>query len=386
MKLADRMSRILTESAFDVLVRARALEAQGRSVIHLEIGEPDFDTPLHVVEEAKKALDAGYTHYGPTQGLPELREAIAEYVSATRGIAVTARNVCVTPGGKPIIFFPMMALLETGDEVIYPNPGFPIYESMIGVMGAKPVPIPLVEEKGFSFDLDVFRASLSDRTKMVILNSPQNPTGGLIPAADIAAIADAVRDRDLIVLSDEIYSRIVYDRAAPVSIASLPGMLEKTIILDGFSKTYAMTGWRMGYGVMPDYLVDAVNKLMVNSNSCTATFTQRAGIAALRGPQEAVETMVREFARRREAFCAGLNDIPNWRCTMPGGAFYAFANVKAVGRSSKEIADRLLSEAGVACLNGAGFGKFGEGYIRFSYANSYENLMCAVERIRAWRP
>jgi aspartate aminotransferase len=367
MKLADRMSRILTESAFDVLVRARALEAQGRSVIHLEIGEPDFDTPLHVVEEAKKALDAGYTHYGPTQGLPELREAIAEYVSATRGIAVTARNVCVTPGGKPIIFFPMMALLETGDEVIYPNPGFPIYESMIGVMGAKPVPIPLVEEKGFSFDLDVFRASLSDRTKMVILNSPQNPTGGLIPAADIAAIADAVRDRDLIVLSDEIYSRIVYDRAAPVSIASLPGMLEKTIILDGFSKTYAMTGWRMGYGVMPDYLVDAVNKLMVNSNSCTATFTQRAGIAALRGPQEAVETMVREFARRREAF-------------------YAFANVKAVGRSSKEIADRLLSEAGVACLNGAGFGKFGEGYIRFSYANSYENLMCAVERIRAWRP
>ncbi len=386
MKLADRMSRILTESAFDVLVRARALEAQGRDVIHLEIGEPDFDTPRHVVEEAKKALDAGYTHYGPTQGLPELREAIAEYISSTRGITVNARNVCVTPGGKPIIFFPMMALLETGDEVIYPNPGFPIYESMIGVMGAKPVPVPLVEEKGFSFDLDVFRASLSDRTKMVILNSPQNPTGGLIPAADIAAIADAVRDRDLVVLSDEIYSRIIYDGAAPVSITSLPGMLEKTIILDGFSKTYAMTGWRMGYGVMPEYLVDAVNKLMVNSNSCTATFTQRAGIAALRGPQEPVDAMVREFARRRTAFCAGLNDIPNWRCAMPGGAFYAFANVKALGRSSKEIADRLLNEAGVACLNGAGFGKFGDGYIRFSYANSYENLMCAVERIRAWRP
>jgi aspartate aminotransferase len=385
MKLADRMSRILTESAFDVLVRARALEAEGRDVIHLEIGEPDFDTPRHVVEEAKKALDAGYTHYGPTQGLPELREAIAEYVSATRGIAVTARNVCVTPGGKPIIFFPMMALLETGDEVIYPNPGFPIYESMIGVMGAKPVPIPLVEEKGFSFDLDVFRASLSDRTKMVILNSPQNPTGGVIPAADIAAIADAVRGRDLVVLSDEIYSRIMYDGAAPVSIASLPGMLEKTIILDGFSKTYAMTGWRMGYGVMPDYLVGAVNKLMVNSNSCTATFTQRAGIAALRGPQEPVDAMVAEFALRRTAFCAGLNDIPDWRCAMPGGAFYAFANVKALGRSSKEIADRLLNEAGVACLNGGGFGKFGDGYIRFSYANSYENLMRAVERIRAWR-
>jgi aspartate aminotransferase len=384
MKLANRISRLLTESAFDVLVQARALEAEGRDIIHLEIGEPDFNSPAHVIEAAKQALDEGYTHYGPTQGLPELREAIAEYVSTTRGITVGPGNVCVVPGGKPIIFFPMLALLEEGDEVIYPNPGFPIYESMIRFLGAKPVPIPLIEERGFSFDLDVFRASLSDRTKMVVLNSPQNPTGGLIPAEDIAAIADAVRDRDLMVLSDEIYSRIYYTGKPPVSIASMPGMQEKTIILDGFSKTYAMTGWRIGYGVMPEFLVAAVNRLMVNSNSCTATFTQRAAIAALRGTQEPVETMVREFARRRDAFCAGLNNIPNWRCQMPGGAFYAFANVRNTGRSSKEIANALLYEAGVSCLDGGGFGEFGKGYVRFSYANSYENLMRAVERIRAW--
>jgi len=378
------MSRIGTESAFDVLVRARALEAQGRDIIHLEIGEPDFPTPQNVIDAGKKALDEGWTHYGPSQGLPELREAIAEYISATRGISVSAANVCVVPGGKPIIFFPMMALLDEGDEVIYPNPGFPIYESMIKVCGATPVPVPLVEERGFSFDLDVFRKSLTDRTKMVVLNSPQNPTGGMIPAEDIAAIADAVRGRDLVVLSDEIYSRIVYGNEAPVSIATMPGMLEKTIILDGFSKTYAMTGWRMGYGVMPPFLVDPINKLMVNSNSCTASFTQRAGIEALRGPQEPVTAMVKEFRRRRDAFCAGLNDIPGWKCAIPGGAFYAFANVKGTGRGSKEVADSLLNDAGVACLNGAGFGAYGEGYVRFSYANSYENLICAIERIKEW--
>ena len=383
------MSRIGTESAFDVLVRARALEAQGRDIIHLEIGEPDFPTPQHIVDAGKKALDEGWTHYGPSQGLPELREAIAEYISNTRGIQVSAANVCVVPGGKPMIFFPMMALLDEGDEVIYPNPGFPIYESMIKVCGATPVPVPLVEERGFSFDLDVFRKSLSDRTKMVVLNSPHNPTGGMIPAGDIAAIADAVRGRDLVILSDEIYSRIVYGdqdygKKAPPSIAALPGMLEKTIILDGFSKTWAMTGWRMGYGVMPPFLVDPINKLMVNSNSCTASFTQRAGIAALRGPQEPVTAMVEEFRRRRDAFCAGLNDVPGWRCAIPGGAFYAFANVKASGRSSKDVADSLLADAGVACLNGAGFGAFGEGYVRFSYANSYENLMKAVDRIKTW--
>src|ERR1019366_7382479 len=384
MKLAERMSRIGTESAFEVLVRARALEAQGKDIIHLEIGEPDFPTPRNIIDEGKKALDEGWTHYGPSQGLPELREAIAQYISSTRSIEVNPANVCVTPGGKPIIFFPMLALLGPGDEVIYPNPGFPIYESMIRVSGATAVPVPLVEERGFSFDLDVFRKSLTARTKMVVLNSPENPTGGLIPAEDIAAIADEVRNRDLVVLSDEIYSRIVYGDAKPVSIATLPGMLEKTIILDGFSKTYAMTGWRMGYGVVPSFLVDPINKLMVNSNSCTASFTQRAGIAALRGPQDDVTKMVTEFHRRRDAFCAGLNDIPGWKCAIPGGAFYAFANVKATGRPSKEIADSLLNDAGVACLNGAGFGKYGEGYVRFSYANSYENLMRAIERIKSW--
>jgi len=381
VKLAARMDRILVESAFDVLVRARALEATGRSVIHLEIGEPDFPTPSHIVEAAKQALDQGWTHYGPSAGLPELREAIAAHVSHTRGIEVGPERVSVVPGGKPIIFFPMLALLEAGDEVIYPNPGFPIYESMIGFLGAKPVPIPLVESRGFAMDLDRLRDSLTDRTRMLILNSPQNPTGGIIPEQDIRAIAEMVRDRDLIVLSDEIYSRIVYDGAVPFSIASVPGMLEKTIILDGFSKAYAMTGWRMGYGVMPEWLVSAVSKLMVNSNSCTASFTQRAGIAALNGPQDAVDAMVREFHRRRDAFCAGLKRIPGFRCVLPGGAFYAFANITGTGKTSRELADLLLQEAGVACLDGRGFGEFGAGYLRFSYANSMENLMEAVGRI-----
>jgi aspartate/methionine/tyrosine aminotransferase len=368
------------ESAFDVLVRARALEAQGRSVIHLEIGEPDFPTPPHIVEAAKRALDQGWTHYGPPQGFPELREAVAESVSASRGIKVGPEHVSIVPGGKPIIFFPMLALLEPGDEVIYPNPGFPIYESMIRYLGATPVPMRLVESRGFSFDLDLLRDKLSDRTRMLVLNSPQNPTGGVIPEEDLRAIAEMVRDRDLIVLADEIYSRIYYDDP-PVSIASYPGILEKTIILDGFSKAYAMTGWRMGYGVMPVWLVEAVTKLMVNSNSCTASFTQRAGIAALRGPQDAVDAMVAEFRRRRDAFCQALNRIPGFRCAIPGGAFYAFPNVEQTGVGSKELADFLLEEAGVACLNGGAFGDYGEGYIRFSYANSLENLMEAVGRI-----
>jgi aspartate/methionine/tyrosine aminotransferase len=377
------MSRIGVESAFDVLVRARALEAQGRHIVHLEIGEPDFATPPHVIEAGKKALDEGWTHYGPTQGYPDLREAIAQHISETRGISVGADRVCVVPGGKPVIFFPMLALLEPGDEVIYPNPGFPIYESMINFLGAKAVPVPLVEERGFSFDLDVLRDSLSDRTKMLILNSPQNPTGGLIPSEDILQIAELVRERDLIILSDEIYSRIFYGEM-PVSIASLPGMLDKTIILDGFSKTYAMTGWRIGYGVMAPFLVDAVNKLMVNSNSCTASFTQRAALAALTGPQDAVDRMVAEFRCRRDAFCAALNKISGFHCEIPGGAFYAYANVKATCMDSKVLADRLLQEAGVACLNGGAFGHFGEGYIRFSYANSLENLMEAARRIVAF--
>ncbi len=383
MKLAERMNRIGVESAFEVLVRARELERQGRHVIHLEIGEPDFPTPAHIIAAAKQALDEGYTHYGPTQGQPELRESIARYISRTRGIRVGPEHVSIVPGGKPIIFFPMLALIEAGDEVIYPNPGFPIYESMIRFSGGVPVPIPLVEKRGFSFDLDTLRKRLSPKTKLLILNSPQNPTGGLIPPEDMHAIADLVRDRDLMVLSDEIYSRIYYASEAPISIASLPGMLGKTIILDGFSKTYAMTGWRMGYGVMPEWLVEAVTKLMVNSNSCTASFTQRAGLAAIDGPQQAVDAMVAEFRRRRDAFCAGLNQVPGFRCALPGGAFYAFANITGTGMKSKELADHLLYDAGVSCLSGAAFGEYGEGYIRFSYANSYENLMDAVERIKA---
>ena len=367
MKLAERMSRIGVESAFDVLVRARALEAQGHSVIHLEIGEPDFPTPRHIVEAAKRALDEGWTHYGPTQGLPDLRQAIARHVSETRGIQVGPQHVSVVPGGKPILFFPILALLEPGDEAIYPNPGFPIYESMIRFTGATPVPMPLEESRGFSFDLDLFRSRLTGRTKLVILNSPQNPTGGVIPKADLEALAGMLRGRDLIVLSDEIYSRIYYDGEPPASIASLPGMLDQTVILDGFSKTYAMTGWRMGYGVMPTWLVEAVNKLMVNSNSCTASFTQRAGIAALEGPQDAVTAMVAEFRRRRDAFCQALNQVPGFRCALPGGAFYAFANITGTGMDSKELADMLLYEAGVSCLDGRCFGEYGRGYIRFSY-------------------
>ena len=380
------MSRIGVESAFDVLVRAKALEAAGRHVIHLEIGEPDFPTPRHIIEAAKTALDEGWTHYGPTQGLPELREAIAAYVGRTRAIEVGPEHVCVVPGGKPIIFFPMLALLEPGDEVIYPDPGFPIYRSMINFLGAKPVPIPLVEERGFSFDLNILRDLLTDRTRLLILNSPQNPTGGLIPEEDIREIAALVAGRDLMILSDEIYSRLYYTDEPPFSIAALPGMQEKVIILDGFSKTYAMTGWRIGYGVMPGWLAEAVNKLMVNSNSCTATFTQRAALAALAGPQTEVEQMLAEFRRRRDAFCSALDRIPGFRCPLPQGAFYAFANVHKTAIPSKELADLLLNEAGVACLSGESFGKYGEGYLRFSYANSLENLLEAARRIEALSP
>lgn len=383
MRLADRMNRLDIESAFDVLVKARALEAKGRSVVHLEIGEPDFPSPAHVIEAAKRALDEGWTHYGPPQGLPDLREAIAAYISRTRAITVTGNHVCVVPGGKPIIFFPMLALIEPGDEVIYPDPGFPIYRSMIQFLGAKGVPVPLLEERGFSFDLQRLRDSLSAKTKMLILNSPENPTGGVIPPDDVREIAAMIRDRDLMVLSDEIYSRIYYTPDAPASIASLPGMLEKTIILDGFSKTYAMTGWRLGYGVMPEWLVEGVNKLMVNSNSCAASFTQRAAIDALNGPQTEVDEMVEQFRQRREVFCAALNEIPGFTCRPPAGAFYAFANVKGTGLASKDLADLLLDEAGVACLNGASFGPHGEGYLRFSFANSVENLLEAAKRIKA---
>jgi aspartate aminotransferase len=385
MKLAERIARLDIESAFDVLVKARAFEAQGRNVVHLEIGEPDFPTSPHIVDAAKQALDQGWTRYGPTQGLPELREAIAAHISKSRNISVSPRNVCVVPGAKPVLFFSMLALLEPGDEVLYPDPGFSIYRSMIRYLGATPVPVPLLENRGFSLDLNVLREKLSGRTRLLILNSPQNPTGGVIPADDLREIAAMVRDRDLMVLSDEIYSRIYYTAEAPASIASLPGMLEKTILLDGFSKTYSMTGWRLGYGVMPEWLVDGVNKLMVNSNSCAASFTQRAALAALMGPQTAVNDMVEQFRRRRDVFCQALNTIPGFRCVPPGGAFYAFANIEGTGASSKQVADFLLERANVACLNGGSFGKYGEGYIRFSFANSLENLQEAVRRIQAVR-
>jgi aspartate/methionine/tyrosine aminotransferase len=380
MRQAERMSRIGVETAFDVLLQARELEARGRDIVHLEIGEPDFPTPRHIVEAAERALEEGWTHYGPTQGYPDLREAIAAQVARTRGIAVGPQNVCVVPGGKPIIFFSILVLVDHGDEVVYPNPGFPIYESMIRFAGGVPVPIPLVESHGFSFDLELLRSKINERTRLLILNSPENPTGGVIPAEDVRAIADLVRGRDLMVLSDEIYGRIWYDQA-PVSIASFPGMTEQTVILDGFSKIYAMTGWRMGYGVMPEWLAESVNKLMVNSNSCTVSFSQRAGIAALEGPQEEAERMVAEFRRRRDAFCAGLNAIPGFRCALPGGAFYAFPNVTGTGLGSRELAHRLLEEAGVACLSGTAFGDRGDGYVRFSYAASLESLMEAVRRI-----
>ncbi len=381
MNVVEKISRLKIESAFEVLVRARALEAQGRDVIHLEIGEPDFPTPPHIVEAGKRALDEGWTKYGPTPGLPEFQDVIAEYVSRTRGIKVGPDNVCIVPGGKPIMFFTMIALLNEGDEVIYPDPGFPIYESMIRFLGAVPVPIPLVENRGFSFDLNVFRDKLSAKTRLIILNSPANPAGSVIPKEDLVAMAEMIREKDVMVMSDEIYSRIWYD-AEPSSISSLDGMLEKTIILDGFSKTYSMTGWRLGFGVMPLWLAEAVNILTVNSNSCTASFTQRAGMAALTGPQDCVQAMVSEFSKRRTAIVRGLNEVPGFRCLAPAGAFYAFPNVTGTGIPSKELADMLLNEAGVACLNGTGFGKHGEGYIRFSYANSLTNILEAVRRIR----
>jgi len=380
MKLSSRMQNVRGEGAFEVLVRARALEAQGRDVIHMEIGEPDFPTPPHVVEAGKAALDAGFTRYGPTQGDPELRAAIAAELTRTRGIDFDEKQVVVTPGAKPILFYSMLALLEPGDEALYPNPGFPIYESMIHYTGATPVAMPLVEERGFSIDLNALEDKLTDRSKLLILCSPQNPTGGSIPAEDIAAIADLVRDRDMLVLADEIYSQIWFDDK-PVSIASLPGMAEKTILLDGFSKAYRMTGWRIGYGAFPQWLVDPICLLMVNSASHTASFTQRAAIAALEGPQDSVREMVAEFKRRRDLIVEGFNRIPGFRCATPGGAFYAFPNIEGTGFESKTLAEKILQEAGVACLAGDSFGRYGAGYLRFSYATAYEKIVEALERI-----
>ncbi len=379
MQLADRMRNLGTETAFDVLAKARALEAKGRKIIHLEIGEPDFDTPGNITEAAITALKQGYTHYGPAAGLPELRDAVVKRIERTRGLKVDPARVVVTPGAKPIMYFTILALINTGDEVIYPDPGFPIYESMIAFVGAAKRPIRLREERGFRLDVNELADLVNDKTRLIILNSPHNPTGGVLTKGDLAAIAEIVRQRDLIVLSDEIYSDILYD-AEHHSIAAEPGMLDRTIILDGFSKTYAMTGWRLGYGIFPDWLAPQIAKLQINATSCTATFTQRAGVEALSGPQDGAHAMKAEFRRRRDVIVKGLNEIPGVSCLTPQGAFYVFPNITKIGKTSQELADLLLNEAGVATLPGTAFGPAGQGYLRFSYANSIENIQLALEK------
>ncbi|CAN5562209.1 pyridoxal phosphate-dependent aminotransferase [soil metagenome] len=383
MELAKRMGRLGTESAFSVLAKAKALERQGREIIHLEIGETEFDTPEHIVEAGCQALRNGQTHYTPTAGIPELREAIAADVSESRSIRVEPEQVVVTPGGKPIMFFAILALVEEGDEVLLPNPAFPIYESVVDFAGGNPVPVPLRQENEFRFDLDEFQAGLSERTKLVILNSPANPTSGVLTAEDLAGLAEILRERpDVFVLSDEIYSRLLYD-ASFASITSQPEMAPdgRTIILDGFSKTYAMTGWRLGYGVMPEWLAEQIARLQVNSNSCTNAATQYAGLEALTGSQDSMGEMLEEFRARRDIIVSGLNDLPGVECLTPQGAFYAFPRITGTGQDADALAERLMEEAGVACLSGTGFGKYGEGHLRFSYANSRKNISRALERM-----
>jgi aspartate/methionine/tyrosine aminotransferase len=383
LHLAQRMSRLGTETAFEVLNKARALERQGKDIVHLEIGEPDFDTPKNIVQAAVDALHKGWTHYGPSAGLPELRQAIAEDVSKSRGVPVSSDEVVVVPGGKPIIFFTLLALADVGDEVIYPNPGFPIYESMIQYVGAKGVPVQLHESRDFGLDVNELASLITDRTRLIILNSPQNPTGGIMTKQDVNKVAEAIGDRNIMVLSDEIYSRLLFE-GSHYSIMSVPGFKERTLLLDGFSKTYAMTGWRMGYGVMRPDLAAQITRLMTNSNSCTASFTQIAGVEALRGDQSSVDHMRDEFKRRRDVFVAGLNKIKGFSCRLPKGAFYVFPNITGTGWKSKKLADALLDDAGIAGLSGTAFGAYGEGYLRFSVANSLENLNKALARIDAW--
>src|SRR5947207_6014512 len=383
LRIARRMARLGTETAFEVLVKAKALEAQGRDIIHLKIEEPDLESPRNIIDAACDALHKGFTHYGPSAGLIELREAIAQHLSETRRVNVAPDEVVVVPGGKPIIFFSILALAEDGDEIIYPNPGFPIYESMINYVGAKAVPIRLREDLDFRLDMDELARLINDRTKLIILNSPQNPTGGVLEKKDIEAVASAIGDRNIMVLSDEIYSRLIFE-GEHHSIMSLDGINERCILLDGFSKTYAMTGWRMGYGVMRADLATHIARLMTNSNSCTASFTQVAGIEALRGAQESVETMCAEFKKRRDVMVAGLHNIRGFSCRLPKGAFYVFPNIKETGWRSKKLADALLDDAGVAALSGTAFGDFGEGYLRFSVANSIENIEKALDRVGKW--
>jgi len=383
LRLAERMSRLGTESAFEVLVRARELEALGKEIIHLEIGEPDFPTAPHIVEAATRALHDGWTHYGPPAGFPQLRDAVAEDVGSRRGIKVDPGEVVITPGGKPIMFFTILALVEPDDEVLYPNPGFPIYESMINFVGGRAVPYRLIEDRDFDVDVDEIFGKLTSRTRLVILNSPQNPTGGVMSRTQVAALAEGLAGSDAFVLSDEIYNRLIFE-GDHTSLAQFPGMKERTIILDGFSKTYAMTGWRMGYGVMRPDLARQVALLMTNSNSCTASFAQVAGIEALKGDQSSVEAMREEFRRRRSVIVDGLNRISGFRCRTPHGAFYAFPNITGTGQNSRALADGLLNEAGVACLSGTSFGEWGEGYLRFSFANSVQNIQKALDRIADW--
>jgi len=378
---AKRMETLGTETAFEVLAKAKALEKQGKDIVHLEIGEPDFDTPKNIKEAATRALNAGYTHYGPSAGLPEFREAIAEYISKTRGIKAEADEVVVTPGAKPIMFFSIFALVNPGDEVLYPNPGFPIYESLINFVNAKPVPIPLLEKNDFRLDPEYVKQHITKKTKMIILNYPENPTGGIVTKEDLKVIADCISNRDdVFVLADEIYSRIIYE-GKHESIASLPGMKEKTILLDGFSKTYAMTGWRLGYGIMRKDIAQKIAQLMTNSNSCTCSFIQIAGIEALKGPQTESEKMVAEFKKRREVIVEGLNRINGISCKKPKGAFYVFPNITGTGMDCRRLGDHLLYNAGVAVLPGTSFGSYGEGYLRLSFANSVENIKKALDRI-----
>jgi aspartate/methionine/tyrosine aminotransferase len=381
-RFAERMSRLGTESAFEVLAKAKALEATGKEIIHLEIGEPDFDTPDNIREAAVKAIWDGYTHYGPAQGLPELRKTIAEVAGRDKGIDIKPEQVVVVPGAKPIMFFGLLALIDEGDEVICPNPGFPIYESVIEFLGAKAVPAKLEESKEFCFDVDELAKLVTPKTKMIVINSPQNPTGGVLCREDLDAIAKIAVEKDIWVLTDEVYSKILYE-GEHVSIASLPGMREHTIVLDGYSKTYAMTGWRLGYGIMPEELAAALTRIQINATSCTCSFAQIAGIEGLAGDQSGSEKMIAEFKRRRDVIVDGLNKIDGIKCLRPKGAFYVFPNIQGTGMPSQEVADLLLNEAGVAALPGTAFGSYGEGYVRFSYANSVENIKKALERIEA---
>lgn len=378
---ANRMKALETETGFEVMAKAKLLEKQGKDIVHLEIGEPDFDTPKNIKEAATRALNAGYTHYTPSSGLPEVKQVIAEYISKTRKLDVKPEEVVVTPGAKPVMFFSMLSLVSPGDEVMYPNPGFPAYEALIKFVEAKPVPIPLREENEFSFDPEYVKEKITKKTKMIVLNSPENPTGGIIPREDLKVLADCLENRDdVFVLSDEIYSKIVYEGKSE-SISQFPGMKEKTIILDGFSKTYAMTGWRLGYGVMRKDLAGKMAQLMTNSNSCTNAFVQLAGVEALKGPQTELEKMVAEFRKRREVIVDGLNKIVGITCTKPHGAFYAFPNITGTGMNSRKLGDQLLQNAGVAVLPGISFGEYGEGYLRLSFANSIENIKKALGRI-----